>query len=173
MEKKVWSPWLAGDSNPSSLLVWVSRKASPVRFLFILSLNCGLLASSLGCSEGAQQAALSHSFEDSQRTEGCPGGCALRGKVSQHVPGAWVLLVVLSRNAFPWLGCCHRPPGRIPPLGSSDHWQTGKTRISNVILSHAGETSLGQRLEARSLNVTWASLSSHARCQVSLRGISF
>lgn len=50
-EETVWNPWLAGDTNPSSFLVWVSKKASPLKFLFNLSLRCGLLASSSGCTE--------------------------------------------------------------------------------------------------------------------------
>lgn len=101
------------------------------------------------CTERAQQAALSHSFEDSQRTEGCPGGCALMGKVSQHGHCRWCCLEMPFRG---WAVI-----GRLAKfllLRSSDHWQTRKNRISNVGLSHAGETSLGQRFEARSVNVT-------------------
>lgn len=152
-EETVWKSWLAGDSSPSSFSVWVSKKANPLRFVFNLSLKCGPLASSLGVlSEPSRQ--LYHTVLKTLKEEACPGSCALRGKVSQHVPWAWALPGVLSQDAFSWLGC-HRPPGQIPPLGSSDHWQTRKkNRISNVGLSHAGETSLGQRSEARSLNVT-------------------
>lgn len=94
------------------------------------------------CTERAQQAALSHSFEDSQRTEGCPGGCALMGKVSQHGHCRWCCLEMPFRG---WAVI-----GRLAKfllLRSSDHWQTRKNRISNVGLSHAGETSLGQRFD--------------------------
>lgn len=118
-EETVWKSWLAGDSSPSSFSVWVSKKANPLRFVFNLSLKCGPLASSLGVlSEPSRQ--LYHTVLKTLKEEACPGSCALRGKVSQHVPWAWALPGVLSQDAFSWLGC-HRPPGQIPPLGSSDH----------------------------------------------------